>query len=101
MEKPFFGWGPISNYVELGARFGRQKLDPHNLYLWIMTETGLLGAVPFFIGLWICWRAAWRARYGTEGSLPIALLACLFIVNMTGTSATPQAVLDSIGVQSR
>jgi O-antigen ligase len=84
-EKPFFGWGPISHNVELGARFGRRELDTHNLYLWIMTETGLLGAVPFFIGLWICLRAAWMARYGTEGSLPVALLACLLIVNMAGS----------------
>ena len=84
-EKPFFGWGPVSNYVELGARFGRPKMDTHNLYLWILTETGLLGSVPFFIGLWLCWRAAWRARYGTERSLPIALMASLLLLNMAGT----------------
>ncbi len=85
MEKPFFGWGPVSNYVELGARFGKPTMDAHSLYLWIMTETGLLGTIPFFIGLWICWRTAWRATYGTEGSFPIALLGCLLIVSTAGS----------------
>ena len=84
-EKPLLGWGPVSHYVELGRRFERQSVDTHNLYLWVLTETGLLGGVPFFVGLWLCWRAAWRARHGAEGSLPIVLLACAFMVNMSVT----------------
>lgn len=84
-EKPSIGWGPVSNYVELGRRFDSESVDTHNLYLWVLTETGLLGSVPFFIGLWLCWLVAWRARYSSEGSLPIALLACAFTVNMSVT----------------
>lgn len=84
-EKPFIGWGPVSNYVELGARFNEPTVDTHNLYLWILTETGLLGATPFFGGLLLCWQAAWRARNGTEGSFPLALLVCVFAVNMSIT----------------
>jgi O-antigen ligase len=84
-ESPLVGWGPGAHLVELGERFGRPTLDPHNLYLWILNEAGLLGAIPFFIGLWMCWRAAWRATQGTEGTLPIALLSCLLIVNMSGS----------------
>lgn len=85
MERPLLGWGPVSHYVELGARFDRPSLDTHNLYLWIMTEAGLLGAIPFFIGLWLCWRAAWNATYGPEGSLPMAMLTCLLILNLSGS----------------
>lgn len=85
LEKPLLGWGPVSHYMELGYRFARPALDPHHQYLWVMIETGLLGAIPFFTGLWICLRSGWRAGYGTEGSLPIALLTCLYVSNMAGT----------------
>ena len=84
-EKPLMGWGPVTNIVELGRRFEEPSIDTHNLYLWILTETGLLGGLPFFFGVWLCWRAAWRARHGTEGSLPLVLLACVFMVNMSVT----------------
>jgi len=84
-EKPLFGWGPVSNTVELGRRFYKPTKDTHNLYLWVLTETGLLGSLPFFFGLWLCWRAAWRARHGAEGSLPLVLLTCVFMVNMSIT----------------
>jgi hypothetical protein len=93
-EKPLTGWGPIRNNYELGARLGEKRVrrldtdgqrDAHNLYLSILTETGLLGAVPFFIALWLCWRAAWRARDSIQGVLPMAMLACLLVINLTGT----------------
>jgi O-antigen ligase len=84
-EKPLLGWGPVFNYVELGRRFDEPSVDTHNLYLWVLTETGLLGGLPFFFGLWLSWRAAWRARYGTEGSLPLVLITCVFTVNMSVT----------------
>jgi len=85
LEKPLLGWGPVSHYLELGARFGKATLDPHSIYLWVLIETGLLGSIPFFIGLWICWRSGWRATYGSEGPLPITLLASLLIVGIAGT----------------
>jgi O-antigen ligase len=69
----------------MAARTGRQGADPHNLYLWLLLETGLLGAGPFFLGLWLCWRSAWRARGSVQGSLPLALLFFLLAVNMKGT----------------
>jgi O-antigen ligase len=84
-ESPLVGWGPVNNHVELGARFGEDTIDTHNLYLWVLTETGLLGGIPFFAALWICGRAAWIARRGPEGSLPIAMVGCIAIVNMAGT----------------
>lgn len=85
MEKPLLGWGPVSHYLELGARFKRPAMDPHNLYLWVMIETGLLGSVPFFIGLWMCLRGGWRATYGAEGPLPIIMLTSMFLVGLSGS----------------
>lgn len=86
IQSPIVGWGTGKNIAELGMRFGRDKpVDTHNGYLWVLTETGLAGAVPYFFALWLCLRAAWRARHGPEGSLPLALLVCVFLVNMTLT----------------
>jgi O-antigen ligase len=85
LEKPVLGWGPVSHHVELGYRRGESSRDTHNLYLWVLTETGLLGSIPFLAGLWLTLRAAWRARSGREGSLPMAMVVCLLIVNMSAT----------------
>jgi O-antigen ligase len=85
LEKPLLGWGPVIHNFELGFRFSRSGLDPHNLYLWLLTEVGLLGAIPFFVGLWLALLAAWNARTGSEGPLPMAMLMCLLAINMSGT----------------
>ena len=85
LEKPVLGWGPIANYFELGFRFSGLPMDPHNLYLWLLTETGLLGTLPFFAALWLAVFAAWTGRFGSEGTLPMAMLLCLLMINMSGT----------------
>jgi O-antigen ligase len=85
LEKPIVGWGPVSHTYELGARTGRLGGEPHNLYLWLVLETGLLGACPFFVGLWLCWRSVWRARGSVHGTLPLALLFFLLASNLKGT----------------
>jgi O-antigen ligase len=86
-EKPIIGWGPVRHYAELGSRlrYPGPGRDPHNLYLWILTEVGILGAIPFFAGLWLCWHAAWQARYTIQGVLPLAMVSCLLMVNMSGS----------------
>lgn len=85
IQAPIIGWGPGNHIIELGRRFGRKPVDTHNGYLWVLTETGLVGAIPYFFALWLCLRSAWRARHGPEGSLPLALLVCVFLVNMSLT----------------
>ncbi len=85
VEKPLMGWGPVTNIVELGLRFNEPSKDTHNSYLWVLTETGLLGGIPFLCGLYICLRAAWRARGGVEGSLPLIFITCLLMINMSVT----------------
>ena len=68
----------------LFAPVGRAETR-HNLYLWILKETGLLGAIPFFIGLWLCWRSVWKARGSAQGTLPLACLVFMLVINMNGT----------------
>lgn len=86
LEKPIFGWKPVESFYEFGFRRGRwRKTGSHNLVLHLLTEGGLVGAIPFFVGLWLCVRAAWRGRTGTMGTLPLATLLTV----LAGTLAIP------------
>jgi O-antigen ligase len=87
LERPVFGWGPITNTSELAIRIGereRSNRAAHNLVLELLTASGLVGALPFFLGVWFSVRNAWRARIGKHGVLPLALLGTLFTANMSG-----------------
>lgn len=83
-ERPL-GWGPMRNRAELGSRLGLPERDTHNLYLYLLTEVGVLGTIPFLFGLWACLKAAWRARRSFQGALPLALLLLFLAVNLKGT----------------
>jgi O-antigen ligase len=86
-EKPLIGWGPLNNQYELSIREGNRRLirrDAHNLVLEALTSTGLLGAVPFCFAIWLCLRAAWRARASPEGILPLVLVVSVLTADMSG-----------------
>jgi O-Antigen ligase len=86
-EQPLFGWQPVSSSVELGRRLKKPyRADAHNLYLSLLIEVGLAGMVPFLVGLWLCMRAAWKARKGRMGVVPFVLLAVLVAVSVAGTT---------------
>jgi O-antigen ligase len=85
LERPLIGWGPVNHTYELGARVGTKSRDTHNLFLWVLTECGLVGAIPFCVGLFLCLRAGWRARGGAQGILPFALVLTVLLINMSGT----------------
>src|SRR5206468_10594663 len=75
LERPVFGWGPILWAHELGQRTGvGGERDAHNLWLALLLEVGVVGAIPFSVGFWLCGLSTWRARLGTFGLLPLALL---------------------------
>ncbi|HET8712174.1 MAG TPA: O-antigen ligase family protein [Gemmatimonadales bacterium] len=87
-EKPILGWGPIENQYEIAARIGEEKKDKrdaHNIVFDLMSSTGLLGTVPFFIGLGLCVASGWRARRGPYGIFPFALLMTTLMGCVSGT----------------
>ena len=87
-EKPIIGWGPLANQYEVAARMeepGRARRDAHNLMLELLTATGILGWVPFVIGLFLTARMAWRGRQGRLGMIPIAVLATMLVGTLSGT----------------
>ena len=83
LERPLVGWGPVANIKELAVRIDMPGGDPHNLYLWVLTEVGVVGAIPYFVGLLSCLLAAWRGRHGPQGILPLALLLTVLVNNMS------------------
>lgn len=87
-EKPIIGWGPLANQYEVAARMsepGRARRDAHNLMLELLTSTGVLGWLPFVIGLAIAATMAWRARHGPLGMIPIAVLMTMLVGTLSGT----------------
>jgi O-antigen ligase len=87
LEKPVLGWGPVTNTFELAARIGERERPAraaHNIVLELLTATGVVGAIPFLMGAWLCVRDAWRARRGPHAVLPLALCCSVFLSNMSG-----------------
>ena len=85
-EKPLLGWRPVVLIYELGPRsLGRKWMDPHNLFLYLLMEVGLLGTMPFLIGLGLCMRAAWTARVSSLGLFPLVWLVTMLVNGMLGT----------------
>lgn len=87
LEKPVLGWGPVTNTHELALRVGereRSSRASHNLVLELLTASGVIGTIPFLVGVWLCFRGAWRGRRGPQGVLPLALICTLFVANMSG-----------------
>jgi O-antigen ligase len=84
LERPLFGWGPVNHWYELGRRTGNifNPRDEHNLILFLLLEVGLVGTVPVLLGIGLIARAAWRARRGTLGFLPLAILCAVAANNM-------------------
>jgi O-antigen ligase len=87
MEKPVVGWGPVTNTTELGTRLGlyghEDRIDAHNLILYVITATGIVGAIPFFLGTFLCVNAAWKGRGGAHGILPLAMIVTLLTSDMS------------------
>jgi O-antigen ligase len=89
LERPVFGWQPIVSFRELGSRLGWPGgRDTHNLFLALLVDVGLAGTLPFLVGLCFCIQAAWKARLGPFGLLPLALLGTILATYMTHTGLT-------------
>ncbi|HEV2672602.1 MAG TPA: O-antigen ligase family protein [Gemmatimonadales bacterium] len=87
IDRPFFGWGPANNKYELGRRLEervRRRRGTHNSVLEVLSATGVVSAIPFLMGTWLCFLSAWRARKGPDGTLPLALAVTAMASNMSG-----------------
>lgn len=87
-ERPLLGWGPIDNQYEIARRVGDHLpawRDAHNLVLELFTSLGVVGAVPYLVGVWLCLLAAWRSRTGMLGPAPFAMLVAALMGCMSGT----------------
>lgn len=85
LDKPLLGWGPVNNRFELERLVPRIELpfrESHNMTLELLTEVGLVGGVPFLIGVLLCLRGAWHALKGPHGALPMALMLSLLVMKM-------------------
>ena len=89
LERPFLGWKPLMSSYELGRRvYGLHhpgERDAHNLLLHLFLEGGIVGTMPFLVGLWLCGQSAWQARSKPLGLLPLALFCAVLAASMTHT----------------
>ncbi len=85
LEDPVFGQGPMNNHTMLGWRMRRASVDTHNLFLWILTEVGIVGAIPFFSGLLLGFRPVWRARKTGLGWIVLAMFMVVLVTNLSLT----------------
>ncbi|MGQ0763403.1 MAG: O-antigen ligase family protein [Acidobacteriota bacterium] len=86
-ERPLLGWGPVTSVYELGARLGHreeQTKNPHNLILYGLVTSGILGSLPLFVGTMLAVFAAWKSRHGPHGLLPLAMVVAVLVANMSG-----------------
>jgi len=83
IEKPILGWGQWNNEKVLGYRFGSSVVGTHSIVLTIFTQVGLIGGIPFFIGIWMAIHYGWLARIGRFNMLPFALLIAVLLVNLS------------------
>jgi O-antigen ligase len=90
-ERPFLGWQPARFQAELARRmyntpYFADSKDAHNLFLHLLMEVGVVGTVPFCVGLWLCGHASWKARSRYLGMLPLALFCTVLAASMTQTA---------------
>lgn len=100
-ERPVLGWGPVTNQFELARRiewYRTESRDVHNLLLELLSATGIVGAVPFLTGIALCLRAAWRARGGALGVVPLAMLLAVLTGSISGTWQVSEILWLSLAV---
>jgi O-antigen ligase len=62
-----------------------EGIEAHNLPLSLLVELGLPGAITFLTGYGLSLIAAWKARAGRFGFLPLALMVALTVSHLSLT----------------
>lgn len=87
LERPIFGWGPVNSTYVLGNRLGHideETKNPHNIFLFGLVSTGIVGSLPLVIGLGFAIMVSWRARNRSHSVLPFAMVMAVMVANMSG-----------------
>jgi O-antigen ligase len=90
LEKPLMGYGGVNNFAMLGVHLNFADGDmfyrsTHNLLLALLTEVGLVGAVPFLAAIiYAVWKA-WRYGRRSDDGMPFALMCALVTINVSLT----------------
>ena len=90
LERPLLGYGGANNFFTLGAHLNDvlghvYVIDTHNLLLALLTEVGLVGAVPFIAAMFYALWTAWRHGRRTDDGLPFALMCAQITMNCSLT----------------
>ena len=92
LERPLLGYGGANNVAALGITLknvsgGIFYRDTHNLALAVLTEVGLVGAVPFLAAILCILWMAWRYGRRTGDAVPFALMCAQIVINSSLTGA--------------
>jgi len=97
-DNPIFGVGlgnfPVrfKDYISQSSSFLRSwngvypGRDPHNVYLSVQAELGIIGTILFLAFFWSIFRNLWVYRNRPEGYLALTLLVFIFFAGITGTN---------------
>ena len=85
-EKPWLGYG--ADYpLEMGRiyrRVTKTVTAVHNMYLQILLSFGIVGFLPWIVGVIYTFVRVWKARYDRWANIVFVLLFCIF---MSGVAA--------------
>jgi O-antigen ligase len=86
LEHPWTGWG--TRYIEeLGARVGKERIAAHNTYLQVATSFGMLGFIPWLLGLGATGWRLWRQRRDFKATALLAIYCALLVAMVPGNYA--------------
>lgn len=76
-ERPFIGWGStFSRFLGAHMNLGR-SIGAHNAYIQTLLAFGLIGFIPWFVGLGRAFLDAWWERSTPWGGMLVALMVTM------------------------
>jgi len=86
LERPLTGWG-VKYVDELGARTGKGAIAAHNTYLQVATAFGMLGFIPWLLGLIATGWRLWQQRRDFWAAMLLAIFCALLVAMVPGNYA--------------
>ncbi len=83
LERPFLGWGTQYSHY-LGEAMGKNRMmAAHNAFFQVLLAFGLVGFVPWALGIAASLAVAWRCRTSPWGSIVVTLLMAVLASGLT------------------